>query len=237
MTALTILNTMNFASYSYFRRIMDVPDEAFQQQIGFDVRIPIAGALGGPLLSIISTPFELLKTQMQLDNVSAKRYRGSLHAAQSILKEHGVRSFYTGHLVNSTREMTFLACYFGVYEHSKASFARTLPSSLAIPVAGGISGACAWFLSYPLDCIKANIQGQRLEILRLKAPQASQVAANILNTKGLGGLYAGIAPSIMRAFIVSSSRWRCWPLFVLEEKAKAFLVLGHLKAWMKIDSS
>lgn len=86
MTALTILNTMNFASYSYFRRILDVPDETFQEGNLFDVRIPIAGALGGPLLSVISTPFELLKTQMQLDNVSAKRYRGSLHAAQSILK-------------------------------------------------------------------------------------------------------------------------------------------------------
>ena len=32
---------------------------------------------------------------------------------------------------------------------------------LAVPLAGGLSGAVGWFVSYPLDCVKAQVQGAR----------------------------------------------------------------------------
>ena len=34
-----------------------------------------------------------------------------------------------------------------------------LVSKVSIPIAGGISGAVGWFISFPLDCVKSNIQG------------------------------------------------------------------------------
>lgn len=58
-------------------------------------------------------------TQVQLDNVSAKRYQGSSHAARCIVREHGIRGLYLGHMVNTSREVLFLAAYFGTYEHSR----------------------------------------------------------------------------------------------------------------------
>ncbi len=61
------------------------------------------------------------------------------------------------------------------YEHCKGSLAQGLKtlgqrlgtadnwlqdvSKVSIPVAGGFSGAIGWFISFPLDCIKSNIQG------------------------------------------------------------------------------
>ena len=98
-----------------------------------------------------------------------------------------------------------MGTYFFVYEHSRSTFASLLPTSLAIPISGGISGAVGWFISFPLDCIKANIQGTDLSIGRMNS--AMSVARSILDAKGVKGLYSGIVPSISRAFLVSASRF------------------------------
>ena len=47
----------------------------------------------------------------------------------------------------------------------------------------GVSGAAGWFLSFPLDCIKANIQGQQLDGLRGAPPRgAFTVAGEVRRT-------------------------------------------------------
>jgi hypothetical protein len=91
-----------------------------------------------------------------------------------------------------------------------------------IPFAGGISGAWAWFVSFPLDCVKAGIQGQTLSTVaengeRIKNDKLQKMNAvfrDLIKTKGWRGLYAGVSPSIMRAFIVSSSRFSAYELVV-----------------------
>lgn len=225
LTALTILNTLSFACYSSAKKYLRVGQVGpvkcadGSTKFVFEPRVMLAGIAGGPLGSLLSTPFEVLKVQMQMDNVTGQRYRNSLHAAQCIVTEHGIRALYLGHLVNTNREMIFLATYFGTYEHSRAVFEQNLPRAIAVPVAGGISGALAWFISFPLDCIKAQIQGQRLDAARskdLSQPRVTAIraAAQIYNAKGLLGLYTGVAPSIARAFLVSGSRFSAYEFAV-----------------------
>lgn len=55
LVALTILNTVNFSSYSYFSKLLQVDSKKL------DMRVSIAAACVGPIASMISTPFELLK--------------------------------------------------------------------------------------------------------------------------------------------------------------------------------
>jgi hypothetical protein len=57
--------------------------------------------------------------QMQLDSSRGRRFRSSWHAAQCIVREGGLRALYSGHVTNTVREATFLAAYFGTYEHSR----------------------------------------------------------------------------------------------------------------------
>ncbi len=201
LLALTLLNTLNFSSYATFRAILVGEECKEKKSLSFQPMFFIAGAMAGPLASIISTPFELVKIQMQI----SKRYKNSIEASYQICKQNGINAVYRGHGVNTTREMVFLGTYFFVYEHSRGTLASLLPKSLAIPISGGISGAIGWFISFPLDCIKANIQGTDLS--SPKTNSAVNVARNILDAKGVKGLYSGIAPSISRAFLVSASRF------------------------------
>ena len=201
LLALTLLNTLNFSSYATFRAILIADVEKEKNPRSFQPMFFVAGAMAGPLASVISTPFELIKIQMQI----SKKYKNSMEASYKICRQEGINAIFRGHGVNTMREMMFLGTYFFVYEHSRGTFASLLPSSLAIPISGGISGAIGWFISFPLDCVKANIQGTDLSVP--KPNSAINVAKSILDAKGVKGLYSGIVPSISRAFLVSASRF------------------------------
>lgn len=61
-----------------------------------------------------STPFEMVKIQSQLDNVTnSSRFKGSWQCGKFLTRNYGVSSLFTGMSVNVLREMTFGAVYFG----------------------------------------------------------------------------------------------------------------------------
>lgn len=213
LAALTVLNTLNFSSYAYFRKQLGVRDNLTT----FEYRIPLAAACVGPLSSLISTPFELIKTQM-VQSIANSKASGSspvstssIQKAIELVRQHGVRVLFIAHGINTLREIVFLSTYFSVYEHSKDRLATLLPAQVAVLISGGVAGATGWFVSFPLDCIKSNKQGRNIEIGWQKSiPSAWAVATTLIRLKGIAGLYAGIIPSIARAFLVSSSRFAAY---------------------------
>lgn len=147
---------------------------------------------------------------MQLDNITKKEFRSSLACLQTIVQRHGIGIVYTGHAVNTLREFTFLGHYFFVYEVLRESLLQShvIPASVAVPVAGGCSGALAWFVSFPLDCVRAGTQGQPLPPTK----SAWSVCQTLLQERGIRGLYSGASASVARAFLVSGSRFSAYEL-------------------------
>ncbi len=248
MFSLCILNTMTFTSYNYIRTI-------YGANRGFDYRNALAGMTTAPAASLISTVEHLLKTQMQLDNISERRFSSSFQCLTTLVREHGgLRILYLGYGVNTIREGVFIGTYFYTYEGmrikldqlfsfgSKDSRAMKREEGYyddgshkapawTVPFAGGCAGAWAWFVSFPLDCVKAGVQGQSLSSVvggdgngncnsgmrRIKNENLKSMATvyrELINSKGWRGLYSGVSPSIVRAFIVSSSRFTAYELVV-----------------------
>lgn len=107
MVSLTFLNMLNFSNYEYFKKIFGVSTNTIPSR-EINVRVIMAGVCVGPFAAFISTPFELVKTQMQLSKLNGIEYRSSIHASLSIYKTYGLRALYKGHTVNSLREVVFL---------------------------------------------------------------------------------------------------------------------------------
>ena len=225
LISLSILNTITFTSYNYIRIQYDA-------NRGFDVRNFLAGFTIAPLCSTISTVEHLIKTQMQLDNVHQKRFRNSWHCLTTLVRENGggsIRILYLGHGVNTIREGVFIGTYFYTYEGMRIKLDQIFggdpninntkdqkqkAAAWTIPFAGGLSGAWAWFVSFPLDCVKAGVQGQSLQNGIHKLKGMNTIFTELMKEKGWRGLYAGVTPSIMRAFIVSSSRFTAYEMVV-----------------------
>lgn len=169
LVALTLLNTINFSSYAYFCKLFGFQHDSIKMnQNVFEWKITASAAMVGPISSIISTPFELVKTQMQLSSTSNPKvvWKNSIHAAIDLSRRghNGPLYLYTGHSVNTIREIVFLSTYFSVYEYCKYHLTEGLshlPRSVTIPISGGLAGAFGWFVSFPLDLVKSNIQQQQ----------------------------------------------------------------------------
>jgi solute carrier family 25 (mitochondrial carnitine/acylcarnitine transporter), member 20/29 len=233
LLSLSIVNTVSFTSYSFFRNL-------YGGQNGWDPINALAGMTGAPLFAMVTTPENFIKTQLQLDNLQGSRFRNSIHGASTLIQEFGIRVLYTGHVVNTIREGTFAGCYFFAYEGFRFMLVQSIHSfqkkpttdtdtdtdtntntnnkssssvtnTIIIPMAGGMAGASAWFLSFPLDCIRAGVQGrQDLSPWTSKSMGAIQIGIELIKTKGIQGLYRGVGPSMARAFVVSGSRFSAY---------------------------
>jgi len=217
LISLTILNTTTFTQYAYFR-------ELYFANPGWDLRNMAAGMSCAPVSAMVSTVENVIKTQMQLDNVKAQtqpqrqQFTSSWNCFTTLIRTNGFQIVYTGHVVNTIREMTFLGPYFFLYEGFRETFLHLNDNStstttsihlnhkVAVPVAGGLAGASSWFISFPLDCIRAGVQGQTLPPTK----GAIQVCKELVQTRGIRGLYAGSSASIARAFLVSGSRFSAY---------------------------
>ena len=118
LCALTVLNMLNFSTYARFRSRLIGDFDTTKATI--NPMFFVAGACSGPVASVISTPFELLKLQLQVD----KRHGNTLRCMRSILSEYGPRHLYRGVAVNTQREIIFLGTYFFCYEHTKDACTR-----------------------------------------------------------------------------------------------------------------
>jgi len=252
LLSLSIVNTLSFTSYSYFRQ------NHFHGQDGWDYKNTLSGMMGAPIFGLVTTPENFLKTQMQLDNVRRERenmqksqfvgekqiiqrnklrgkFTSSFHCARTLVSSHGIPVLYTGHVINTFREAAFVGTYFFCYEGYKAEFRQLLLgidnlicssvdntnncktpwfTPLAVPMAGGCAGATAWAFTFPMDCVRAGVQGQLIpsspSLEPAKKQGALEILKHLLQSKGFSGLYAGVSPSIARAFLVSGSRFSAY---------------------------
>jgi len=228
LLSLSIVNTLSFTSYSYFR------SQHFHGNDGWDYKNALSGLAGAPVFGIVTTPENFLKTQMQLDNTRQLkgRFTSSFHCAKTLVSSHGLSVLYTGGGINTIREAAFVGTYFFCYEGYKTEFQQLLmriekyinpntsnnnhgsswSTTFAIPISGGFAGASAWALTFPLDCIRAGVQGQQIPTSS-NEPIQKRGALEVLRqlkTKGFTRLYSGVSPTIARAFIVSGTRFSAY---------------------------
>ena len=207
----TLLNTTSFAVYAHTRHLCGLPPLGSAEALlpntdGWWLsRVSLAGALVAAPVTIVSTPAELLKIQQQFDPLLR---HGTLAALRTVVKAHGVAALSRGMSVNFVRESVFLSVYFTSYEVLRERL-KDQQHAVAAAAAGGCSGALAWFVSYPLDTLKTCVQRSTLAA---PAPSALACARAVIHARGVRGLYAGSTPTVLRALLVSSTRFASFEL-------------------------
>ncbi|KAL9124885.1 MAG: hypothetical protein Q9217_005835 [Psora testacea] len=143
------------------------------------------GALSGAFTSLLLTPIELVKCQMQVPlQVGTARGPGPLSIIGNVFRHHGMLGFWRGQIGTLIRETGGSAAWFGSYEgmsalfqkfharHAQSSassatapFAGKSPTSLPIHqqlLAGATAGVAYNFVFYPADTIKSRMQTEKV---------------------------------------------------------------------------
>lgn len=141
----------------------------------------------------------------------AVAYRGFVDCLTQIAKTEGLPGLYKG-LLPSLFLVSHGAIQFAVYEELKsaayhlrdfirplgqtASDDRTL-SSAEITACGALSKMAASIVTYPSQVVRSRLQ-QRMDSRALQYKGVADVLRKTLAREGVGGLYKGLVPNVLR---------------------------------------
>jgi len=170
--------------------------------------------------SAVMVPGDRIKVilQAQSSMEGGKQYAGPVDCAKDIYRQGGIRGLYKGTALTLLRDGPGSVAYYGVYEIMKAKMtagdASGSLSPLKVIFCGGMAGVMNWVVAVPADVLKSRYQ---------TAPDGTypggirQVASELIAKEGVGSLYKGIAPALVRAFPANAA------CFLGMETAKKFL--------------
>ena len=126
--------------------------------------------------------------------------------AAQIIRTRGIADLYRGVTVTLLRDLPSFGVYFGVYRYLAQSIEPLISEpSEAGPttqiIAGGLAGVTAWMSIYPLDVIKARMQGAKDHD---NSKSWMSYARGIHQEVGYKGFIKGLGPTLSRAFVMDS---------------------------------
>ncbi|GFR45843.1 hypothetical protein Agub_g7209 [Astrephomene gubernaculifera] len=194
--------------------------------------VAAAGAVAGVALSGILGPTELVKCRMQQAGSAARYPGGPLQCLREVVaREGGLRGLTRGLGATLTREVPGNALFFTAYE----ALRRNLPDSSGPPhgsssgsggaarperhwleeaafaiFCGGAAGTLMWAVVLPIDVAKTRLQtaqpGSEWDVGLRKH------WAMLWREGGMRSLYAGLTPTLVRAFPANACQWLAWEL-------------------------
>ncbi|CAN6287705.1 unnamed protein product [Urochloa humidicola] len=218
---IAVESSLFFGTYSQAKQLLQGNYENGRPHL--QVIIPSA-ACSGALISCILTPTELTKCRMQVqgkDVMHGARYSSPLDCAVKTLESEGLRGIFRGGLATLFREAIGNAVFFCTYEYSRywmhnyldsprfsSSSNFVLAKDIGIGVmSGGISGMAFWTATLPLDVAKTIIQTDPDPHL---SRNPFRVLSMVYKRAGMGGCYAGLGPTLARAFPANAAAIVAW---------------------------
>ena len=174
------------------------------------------GAASGAFTSLLLTPIELVKCQMQIPlSSSSLRAPGPFKIIASVFRHHGIFGFWHGQLGTLIRETGGSAAWFGSYEGVSALFKKynarspspssaDLESIPSLPIyqqllAGATAGVSYNFVFYPADTIKSRMQTEGVEPGSNVRRTFWASGKALWGQQGIKGMYRGCGITVARA--------------------------------------
>ena len=155
-----------------------------------------AGAATGSIGSFVFNPIDVVRVRFQRN---AAAYSGTFSAFPQILKEEGVKGFWTGGSASVMRAALMSGSQLATYDTWKkaaAKFFQVEDSPLLHVVGSVVSGVVAQTVIMPVDTIKTRVMVSRQTLG--ESVGITESVSTLLREGGVAALYKGYAPSVMR---------------------------------------
>eukprot|EP01138_Halocafeteria_seosinensis_P015399 gb/GECG01015716.1/.p1 GENE.gb/GECG01015716.1/~~gb/GECG01015716.1/.p1 ORF type:complete len:323 (+),score=27.91 gb/GECG01015716.1/:1-969(+) len=176
-----------------------------------------AGMFAETFSCVLWVPIDVIKERMQIQGYQAQGeswagyYRNTVDATRQILRHESVRGIYRGYGATIASFGPFSALYFLFYEQFKKRSRRlySVDNDQALPywchlASGASAGACASWLTNPLDLAKLRLQVQRSAKARGEEGSApfnyrhtAHALQEIATREGVRGLFRGSVARVL----------------------------------------
>ncbi|MCJ1474342.1 hypothetical protein MMC13_003000 [Lambiella insularis] len=207
-----------FFSYRLAQNALRATIYSSQQDATLPLSALVAcGAASGAFTSLLLTPIELVKCQMQVPlSTSSVRGVSPISIISAVYHHHGVFGFWHGQLGTLIRETGGSAAWFGSYEGVSALLRRynqrdghpvatQAGISATLPVwqqmlAGAVAGVSYNFIFYPADTVKSRMQTEDFSsVFKGQRTTFWAVGQALWQQQGIRGLYRGCGITVGRA--------------------------------------
>ena len=170
----------------------------------------LSACSGAAITTLFVTPFDVVKTRLQVNNqkpecscCSSERQSSAL---LRIVRHEGVRSLWSGLQPTLLMQVPGTVLYFTVYETARDAVAARSPQSLqeyAPLVAGGGARLITSTVVSPLELMRTRMQAE--QALLRQGMLGGAVA--LVRREGVAALWKGLAPTLWRDVPFSMVYW------------------------------
>ncbi|KAJ3218994.1 hypothetical protein HK099_004843, partial [Clydaea vesicula] len=208
-------NAVIFASYTFFQNQIN---NFYNQPKESDLTLKqlcLAGALSGATISFIMTPVELIKCNLQVQdlakvNQGKLKYSGPMGVIFSTIKYKGFTGLFQGQVGTLMREAVGNAAWFGAYETActgfikrkqsltnNLNFSKKNLSNIELMTAGALAGMSYQAAFFPADVVKSRQQTQ--EVLTGLNRNFWDITKDLYKEQGIRGFFRGFNLTILRS--------------------------------------
>ncbi|GAA6062933.1 hypothetical protein JCM10212_005946 [Sporobolomyces blumeae] len=159
----------------------------------------LTGCSAGATESIVVVPFELVKIRLQDKNST---YKGPMDVVGQIIKKEGLLGMYAGLEPTFWRHVSWNGGYFGCIFQVRSLMPKAQSKSAQLFndfVSGAIGGFVGTALNTPFDVVKSRVQNSiKVAGTTPKYNWTFPSLALIAREEGLGALYSGFLPKVLR---------------------------------------
>eukprot|EP01122_Echinamoeba_exundans_P011469 TRINITY_DN4565_c0_g1_i2.p1 TRINITY_DN4565_c0_g1~~TRINITY_DN4565_c0_g1_i2.p1 ORF type:complete len:298 (+),score=23.48 TRINITY_DN4565_c0_g1_i2:177-1070(+) len=149
---------------------------------GVEWRVILAGICSSSARSVIETPLEVIKIRRQLN------------------QQWTLRSLYTGFWITWMRTTGLMCTFFVLVDTGVRHFPEIINAPLYGPfIKGGICATLAWWVVWPFEALKSQIQATDSKNITMKQRWAAMRAA------GMSGIFRGIVPGSVRSVVANGA--------------------------------
>ncbi|XP_047534774.1 mitochondrial thiamine pyrophosphate carrier-like [Vanessa atalanta] len=215
--------TIQFSSYEKLTQICKQTNPQFFDTHKHWVNFS-NGAIAASVATVLSYPFDTVRTRLIAEEKTNKAYRGFLNAFINIISKEGSSALYKGIVPTLAQIAPHAGIQFFVYKlftenilnkidyfQRRSNIASVIESSIiGNLLAGGIAGVVSKTAIYPFDVIKKRLQIQGFQQYRKFFGKQMYCNGTIhcikltISDEGFLALYKGYGPSLLKAVIVSA---------------------------------
>ncbi|KAL6441111.1 hypothetical protein ACFW04_003443 [Cataglyphis niger] len=174
----------------------------------------IAGAGAGSMATIVSFPFDTVRTRLVAQSNNHQVYNGMLHSCSSILRQESPKVFFSGLFPTLLQIAPHTGLQFAFYEFFTDFYKRFTSGTDTNFYNSMLSGSAAGFMAktivYPFDLARKRLQIQGFQHGRKGFGKFFQCNGLLdclrltIKEEGMQGLFKGLVPSQIKATITSA---------------------------------
>lgn len=166
----------------------------------------ISGGISGVAGTLVLTPVELVKCQMQVSNLVSQSSKQKTLSYGDVIKDivrtDGLAGLFKGFQSTLLREVVGTAIWFGTFESVNQLLEQKYPGQdWTVLVSGGAAGITFNTSIFPVDTIKSNIQTYDIYHPHQKGKEIStwKMTTQLVKELGIRRLYNGLGITLIRA--------------------------------------